>query len=235
MTSESKSDTEPFIEKTRAAYAYAYDKSGKVARYFGVSGIPHAFLIDPTGTVVWEGHPARLSEETIQSSLAGALKRPLFDWPPASKSVAQSVVHGDLADALEKAGKLSEADEGPQIVAEVRGIIEGRLKAAESSLSEGDLLGAKTSGEELVKGLKGLPEQERAQKVLDSVESHADAKAILGAQEKIAKVREKDPSKRKELERALEDMKKITSELPGTYAAKQAEAYMAELRDKLRR
>lgn len=49
MTHESKSDTEPWIESKGAKYAYAYDKGGKFQSQLGVGGIPHAFLVDPTG------------------------------------------------------------------------------------------------------------------------------------------------------------------------------------------
>ena len=72
MTSESESQTVPWVEKTGAAYPYAYDKGGKVARFFGVRGIPHAILVDPTGKVVWRDHPARLDAKTVEAALAGA-------------------------------------------------------------------------------------------------------------------------------------------------------------------
>jgi len=235
VTSESASQTEPWIEKTGAKYPYAYDKGGKVARFFGVSGIPHAILVDPGGQVVWRGHPASLDAGTIEPALDGALTRPLYSWPSAAKAAAKEILQGDFAGALDKAAKISEADGGPGIVAEIRGIIENRLSTAEAALSEGNFYGAQEMGEALVKGLKGLPEQERAQKVVDDVDAHPDAKKVLDAQKKIRKIRSKEPSKRKEVEKAMEDMKDIIKELPGTYAAKEASAYMDRLRELLRR
>jgi hypothetical protein len=40
VTGEGKKDTEPWIESKGAKYAYAYDKGGAFARWFGVGGIP---------------------------------------------------------------------------------------------------------------------------------------------------------------------------------------------------
>ena len=235
MTSESESQTVPWIEKTGAKYPYAYDKGGKVSRFFGVSGIPHAILVDPGGKVVWRGHPASLEAGTIEPALAGALTKPLYAWPPAGKAVVKEIVQGDFAGALDKAAKIPEADGGPDIVAEIRGMIDTRLKAAEATLGEGNFYGALEQGEALVKGLKGLPEQERAQKVVDDVDAHPDAKQVLDAQKKIRKIRSKEPSKRKDVEKAMDEMKDIVKELPGTYAAKEASAYMDQLRELLRR
>ena len=235
MTSESESSTVPWIEKTGARYPYAYDKGGKVARYFGVSGIPHAILVDPTGKVVWRGHPASLDAATVESGIAGALTRPLYSWPSSARSAAQAVVKGDWAGALDKAAKISEEDGGPGIVAEIQSLIGSRLKTAEAALAEGNFYEAQEQGEALVKGLKGLPEQERAQKIVDDVDAHPDAKKVLDAQKKIRKIRSKEPSKRKDVEKAMEDMKDITRDLPGTYAAKEASAYMDQLRELLRR
>lgn len=36
---------------------------------FGISGIPHAFLVDKTGKIVWQGHPMSLKETEIEKVL----------------------------------------------------------------------------------------------------------------------------------------------------------------------
>jgi len=235
VTSESESQTTPWIEKTGAAYPYAYDKGGKVARFFGVSGIPHAILVDPSGKVAWRGHPGGLEAETIEEHLGGALTRPLYTWPSSAKAAVKAVVKGDYAGALKKAAKIPEEDDGPQIVAEIQAMIDLRLGGAEAALAEGNFWGAQEQGEALVKGLKGLPEQERAQKILDDIDAHPDSKKVLAAQKKIRKIQSKDPSKRKDVQRAMDDMKDIVKDLRGTYAAQEASAYMDRLRERLRR
>jgi hypothetical protein len=235
VTKESASVTEPWVAKHEASYPYAYDKGGKLQRFFGVRGIPHAILVDPTGKVAWRGHPARLDGKTVEAALDGALTKPLYTWPSAAKPVVKAILKGDWTDALEEAGKLSADDGGPALVEEVRGMIESRLEAAEAALEAGNFLGAQEQGETLVKGLKGLPEAERAQRVVDAVDAHPDSKAVIKAQEKIRKIRGKGPSKRKEIERAIDEMKEIVSDFPGTYVAEEASAYMDQLRQMLRR
>ena len=47
--------------KTSAGYMQA----------FGVNGIPHAFVVDKQGRIVWQGHPMAELDETIQQILDG--------------------------------------------------------------------------------------------------------------------------------------------------------------------
>src|SRR5262245_44923612 len=77
VTDEGESDTVKWIAAKKVKYAYAYDKGGKLKRFFGVQGIPHAVLVDATGTVVWDGHPASLDPATIEKALGGALPKPM--------------------------------------------------------------------------------------------------------------------------------------------------------------
>ena len=235
MTSESEAETVPWIADKHVKYAYAYDKGGKVARFFGVSGIPHAVLIDPNGRVVWAGSPFTLDDETIQSSLTGALLQPLFDWPASAKGVTQSLAKGDFAGAVAKAAKVPAADGGADIAAQVQAIVEGQVKSAEAALAAGNFYDARERGEILGKGLEGLPEQARAKKVVADVDANPDAKRVLDGQKAIRKLRAKGLTKRKDLEKAMEDLKKLSTELRGTYAATEAEAYMEQIRGQLQK
>jgi hypothetical protein len=42
----------------------AIDKKD-VGEKLGITGIPHAFLVDKDGKIVWEGHPAQLNDAEI--------------------------------------------------------------------------------------------------------------------------------------------------------------------------
>jgi len=231
VTSESASETEPWIQDKGVQYAFAYDKGGKVARYFGVGGIPHAVLIDASGKVAWDGHPSALDDETIAAALRGALAKPLYDWPAAAKPVAQSLVKEDFAGALAKAAKLGDAE----ITKQVQEILEGRVKSAEVALADGNFFDARESAEKLVTGLEGLPEQARAKQVVADVDAHPDAKRVLEGQKAIRKLQSKELGKRKEQEKAMEDLKKLSTDLRGTYAAKEAEALMEQIRLRLQK
>ena len=87
VTSEGAGSTEPWIDEKGARYAYAYDKGGQLSRWFGVSGIPHAALVDPMGEVVWTGHPGKLDSKLVEQSLAGALAKPVWAWPKVFRAL----------------------------------------------------------------------------------------------------------------------------------------------------
>lgn len=56
-----------FLEESKVTYPVAKE-NGKVAEAFAVSGIPAAALVKD-GTIVWRGHPGRLSEDTIKKHI----------------------------------------------------------------------------------------------------------------------------------------------------------------------
>jgi len=71
MTRITKSATEEkvleFIKENNLNYPLAKE-NGKLAREFGVGGIPAAAVVKD-GKIVWRGHPARLSDEVIEKLL----------------------------------------------------------------------------------------------------------------------------------------------------------------------
>ena len=117
LTSEGAADTEKWVKDKGVTYPYAYDKGGKLSNWFGVSGIPHAVLLDSNGTVVWKGHPASLPMETLEAALSTALTVPLYDWSGAAKAARAFLQKGQYAKALAAAQKLKPEDEGPAISA----------------------------------------------------------------------------------------------------------------------
>ena len=55
MTDEHKSKVKQFVKTLPMNYIVGTGSTDG-GRY-GVKGIPHAFVVDPDGTVVWRGHP----------------------------------------------------------------------------------------------------------------------------------------------------------------------------------
>jgi hypothetical protein len=230
VTGEAQGETEKWVAKHGAKYAYAYDKAGKLNRFFGIKGIPHAVLIDPSGTVVWDGHPSGLSVDAIQKSLAGALPKPLWEWAPTTKAVRAALLKREYAKALAEAAKLSEADGGPTIKTSIEGIVKSRVEGMRSAYAQGDFHSAETAATALSKELVDLPEKDAAVQVLEDLKANKDAQPVLKAQKQIAKIRAAGPTKRKEVEAAIEDLQKIINEFPGTFAAKEADALVTSLR-----
>ena len=227
MTDEGAKETEGFVKSTSMAYAYAYDKGGKLKGWAGVSGIPHAILIDVTGKVVWEGHPASLSEADITKATTGALAKPLWDWPASAKDVRAALSKRAYAEAVSKAEKLTDTD-APAIKAAIQGVITSRVANTKTAFDAGDFLTASNAAADLRKQLEGLPEKADIDKIAADIEANKDADKIIHAQKKVLETGEKKLKKR-ELDGAIADMEKIKKELPGTYAAKQAAELVTEL------
>ena len=71
VTKEPDAVIRKFQKDTPMEYAVATDSSGRLGEKMGVQGIPHAFLVDTSGKIVWDGHPMSLREEEIEDILGG--------------------------------------------------------------------------------------------------------------------------------------------------------------------
>lgn len=228
VTDESVSLTEPWISANKAEYAYAYDKGGKLSGFFGVDSIPRAVVVDATGTVLFNGHPASLDESVIARAVTGALTKPLWEWTGAAKGVKAALLKRDYRTALDLAAKLGEADEGPEILAVVQGMVRSKVDALRGAQAKGDFLGARTAATSLQKELAGLPEAEEAAKIAAAIAADPQALEIIKGQEKLARIVGKEPRKTKERLAAIEDLRKLKQAYPGTFVAQEADRLIAE-------
>ncbi len=77
VSSEDAGDVKPFVKKmgSKMDYTVAVDDDGKTSagymEAFRIDGIPHAFIVDKEGRVVWLGHPLDGLEETLTEVVAG--------------------------------------------------------------------------------------------------------------------------------------------------------------------
>ena len=69
LTQESNQDIKAFVKAKNMEYNVGTDKGGKINKELGITGIPHAVLLNKTGEVVWEGHPASLTDADIEKVL----------------------------------------------------------------------------------------------------------------------------------------------------------------------
>ena len=68
----SNEDTEPvraFMRQVPIRYAVGLDPAQRYQKALKVRAIPHAFLLDRDGKLVWEGHPLSLAPNQIESVL----------------------------------------------------------------------------------------------------------------------------------------------------------------------
>jgi len=217
VTDESVSLTEPWISANKAEYAYAYDKGGKLSRYFGVDSIPRAVVIGADGTVLYNGHPMELKDEVLAKAVNGALAKPMWEWSGAGKGVKGALLKRDYKGALDLATKLTPADSGPEILAAVQAMVKSKVENLRSARARGDYLGAQSAASALQKELVGLPEADEAAKVVAELAADPKALEVIKGQQKLAKIEAKEPGKKKELQAAIDDLHKLQKEYPGTY------------------
>jgi thiol-disulfide isomerase/thioredoxin len=69
LSDEPNQVIKPFAKAKNMEYNVGTDKGGKLSKELGITGIPHAILINKAGEVVWEGHPAGLKDDEIEKLL----------------------------------------------------------------------------------------------------------------------------------------------------------------------
>ncbi len=69
ISDEDRSTVEKFRKTTPMDYAVGLDKGNSLGQKFGITGIPHSFVVDKSGKIVWQGHPMTLKETTIEEVL----------------------------------------------------------------------------------------------------------------------------------------------------------------------
>jgi thiol-disulfide isomerase/thioredoxin len=77
LSDERLTQVAPFVEqmnKGKKNMEYIVGAGSNDVANYGVTGIPHAFLVDPEGKVVWTGHP--------MAGLDKAIEKALKDTPP---------------------------------------------------------------------------------------------------------------------------------------------------------
>jgi thiol-disulfide isomerase/thioredoxin len=58
FTEEDRATVEAFQKQARTPIEYTVAVGSSMGRTYGVTGIPHAFLVGRDGKLVWHGHPA---------------------------------------------------------------------------------------------------------------------------------------------------------------------------------
>ncbi len=238
VTSESKKATEPWIEKTKASYPYAYDKGGKMSKELGVRGIPAAFLVNPRGKVVWKGHPASLNASILEEHIKGARKTPpgidglTSDWPKSAGNIKKLLIKSKIGQALTAAKKLAEKDQDAAPVVEtLAGLAQDEVDAVKELREIGDILGALDAAKLAKKALSGCEQVKVVDALVKEIKADKSSSKIVKAQMQLAKLEVKIGKirKRKDAESMIKKLDKLIGKNTGNYATQEAEKLKADL------
>lgn len=202
VTSESLQLMQPWAEAKGAKYPLVSDPSAKSSEAYGVNGIPAAFLIDPQGKVVWAGHPATLTQESIDKALVGAVSPfgPLTaQLAPVQELIDKHLPGKALAllQTLVKGGTLDERSQ--QLAAFTTTSLNGeagRMLAHARELFEGkDVLAAAILLHEAAARYDGSERGKDAQQKLKEIAKDRDCKREVDGAALIAKARQCESDK----------------------------------------
>ena len=241
VSDEEVGKVKPFVEKMgeKMDYVVAVDKDKQTSKgymeAYEINGIPHAFVVDKEGLVVWQGHPMAGLEEAVAKVVAGT-----FDLAKEKKRAnAQTKLQAFFEAAREDASqeKLDQmAKELEQIEAEVGGLMDGKpFKSAEvmkmvkfqkafMSYQQASQEGA--DPEKLEKLLKEVTANAPADVKVDelkadlalqsayvsfmkAIEDGADAKQIAAAEERVAAAKGRNPQLLNQIAWAMLDEPRI--------------------------
>ncbi len=131
VTDEKAAVVKPFVEKMGAKmdYVVAIDDDRQTftgyMKAFNQGGIPHAFIVDKQGRVVWQGHPMAKLDAALDDLLAGKLDIEKVKKQSQAQSKLQEYYQGIVrGDDDAKTAKL--AEELKALDRELGGIQDGR-------------------------------------------------------------------------------------------------------------
>lgn len=97
LTDETRdvADIDGFMKEMEMQYIVGIGSNS--IRDYGVRGIPHAFIVDEAGMVIWEGHPMAGLDQALYAALDGTLEVITWEEIPSSTARLGSSVAGNLA------------------------------------------------------------------------------------------------------------------------------------------
>ncbi len=89
LTDKSSTGVMEFVQKKGLKHQFLIDLNGETHRRFGVSGIPHAFIINQAGTICWSGHGMEVTPSLLDEILLHG--KAADHTPPVKATVSSSV------------------------------------------------------------------------------------------------------------------------------------------------
>ena len=182
--------TQPFAERFKLSYPWAVDEDGELFEWTGASTIPYALLVDPTGRIVWRGHPfSELDAEDIEPHLERSITKPVWEWPESAEPVKKELRKRYYDKAYEAARELRGKDR-KEVLASLDELVRIRMDTLEEMRDTRDFLGV----EELVAVLKEDFQDLDVMAEVEAIELELleDTKRseVIGIQRKLVRIRD---------------------------------------------
>jgi len=184
------------VQSSQMNWPVFLDEGGMIKNQFGVNGIPHVFIIAPTGEVLWRGHPGNMDGPL---ATAFAEHPPVLVEPETLKAaqasldnVDKSLETGDAPKAVRFMAKIPKEAQLDKAFAtrfeetqkKIVDAAELMLKEVDPIIASGDYGQAITRLQGLVKGLVGTPVASKARVKLSELQNRPEVKAAVKAAER---------------------------------------------------
>ncbi len=148
-TDATSTNIEEFITAKKIPYIISIGPD--IGNAYGVSGIPHVYVIDADGKVAWHGHPSEMQESVITAALKNvrmsAGPTPRFAKPATAEKVARVetiIASGKVGAGVKSLEKLSE-DKDAATAASAKATLE--VIAAWKTKVDGELTQQREAGD----------------------------------------------------------------------------------------
>ncbi len=163
VSNESQDLVAPYVKKFGIPFAVGSgSKTGSaLGKLVGARGIPHSYLINPVGRMVWHGHPSSLKSSHIEAALKGA-KRPgpndVLAWRGEVNGASAKALKAAAAGDLGAAFKWVEKGATPEGAMDLRHILNAHVddlrRQIDRAIERRDLLVSLPALELLAKQMK---------------------------------------------------------------------------------
>ena len=110
LSDETAAKVKPFVTEMGAQMEYRVGLASKethAAYMEGIDGIPHAFLIDASGTVLWQGHPGQISGP-LEQAVSGKFDAGKVKSVAKAEKELQAMLQGRQPDVVKALAKCDE-------------------------------------------------------------------------------------------------------------------------------
>jgi thiol-disulfide isomerase/thioredoxin len=241
LTDEPKAKVEPFAKEMGMIYPVGCgSKSGGA---YGVTGIPHAAIVDTAGNVVWEGHP-------MQADFESTLEAQIKKTPPTVSQTKGPTPLEDISAAMQKTqfGRAAallakfqapESDTAAKSQAErIRKVLvaqaPARLAQGEKSFAAKEYYKASEAFQDVTLMAPRSPQAKKAEERLKALQADEKIKAEVeqgserAADALLAEILKRDKANPAAMIKALEDLaERFPNTKAGAAAAEKAKALSA--------
>ena len=235
LSNEPASKVEPYAERYDLPFPVASGSKagGKLGAMVGQRGIPHSYLLDPEGRLVWHGHPNSLTKKHLKAAMAGADRagpNAVLSWrgeiDGAPPKALEAAAGGELADAFKWIEKAAGSEGAGALEECLTAHVADLCTQIDAAVGRGDFGQSLPALESLAKELKRHPlgeailERQREIKNDETIQNEIEAaEALDRALELVAN---------RGIKKAKKSLQSVVKRFPSTHAAKRARRLMGE-------